>query len=207
MTNLISNNAGPLLETERLILRPPMVGDLDFLLGMNQDPIVMEFMPGLMSEDDTRRQLERMIQHFAEHGFGTWIAVLRAADTAVGAVGLKHVDLDVAFAPAVEIAWRLARANWGHGYATEAARQVMRFGFQQLHLERIVGFTVPRNQRSLAVFGRLGMEHDTSFDFEHPKLPPGHPLRSHVFYQMDRAQAPRLSLISGLKLVCSEVEQ
>lgn len=170
----------------RLSFRVPNADDLDFLFAMNQDPVMMEFMPGLMTLDQTRQQLERMTQHFADHGFGTWIVSNRQSQERIGAVGLKNVDIEVAFAPAVEIAWRLARSHWGHGYATEAARQALLVGFGAGGLERVVGFTVPRNTRSIAVFERLGMQRDPSFDFQHPKLPEGHPLRQHVFFEQNR---------------------
>ena len=186
-----SRSAAPELQTERLVLRAPSQADLGFLAGINQDPEVMKFMPGLMSVDDTRRQLEGMLQHFRDHGFGVWVAVRKGTDDCVGIVGLKRVDLDVPFAPSVEIAWRLARSQWGKGYAAEAACEVLRFGFERLALEQIVGFTVPRNRRSIAVFERLRMRPDPAFDFEHPKLPAGHELRPHVFYRIERAEMPR----------------
>lgn len=182
----MTNNAISLAPSERLRFRAPNADDLEFLFAMNQDPAVMEFMPGLMTLDQTRQQLERMIKHFTDHGFGTWIVSDGQTQERLGAVGLKNVDIDVAFVPAVEIAWRLPRPFWGRGYATEAAKRVLQFGFSTLNLDRLVGFTVPHNTRSIAVFERLGMRRNPEFDFQHPKIPEGHALRHHVFFETDR---------------------
>ena len=86
----------------------------------------------------------------------------------------------------MEIAWRLARDYWGFGYATEAARAARDYGFAHLEFEEIVSFTVPANQRSRNVMERIGMTDMPEDDFEHPLLPPGHPLRHHVLYRLAR---------------------
>ncbi|MEU4512247.1 GNAT family N-acetyltransferase [Nonomuraea wenchangensis] len=88
------------------------------------------------------------------------------------------------FLPAVEIAWRLSRRAWGHGYATEAATAALDFAFDRLGLEEVVSFTATVNTRSSAVMERLGMIHDSAGDFDHPVLPPGHRLRRHVLYRL-----------------------
>jgi RimJ/RimL family protein N-acetyltransferase len=84
----------------------------------------------------------------------------------------------------VEVGWRLARAHWGKGYATEAARAALAFGFEQVGLNEIVSFTVPANTRSIAVMERLGMTRNPADDFDHPSLPEGSPLRRHVLYRL-----------------------
>jgi ribosomal-protein-alanine N-acetyltransferase len=90
------------------------------------------------------------------------------------------------FTPCVEIGWRLAREYWGHGYATEGARASLRFAFETLRLDEVVSFTVPANRRSRRVMERLGMTHNPADDFEHPDVPPGHPIRPHVLYRLRR---------------------
>ena len=86
--------------------------------------------------------------------------------------------------PAVEIGWRLAAEHWGHGYATEAARAVLAFGFERLGLPEIVSFTTTANVRSRRVMEKLGMRHSPDDDFMHPLIPDGHPLRPHVLYRL-----------------------
>ena len=102
----------------------------------------------------------------------------------VGFVGLAVPGFQAPFTPCVEIGWRLAVEHWGHGYATEAARAALDCGFQRLGLEEIVAFTVPANRRSRRVMERLGMTWSAADDFDHPRLPPGHPLRRHVLYRV-----------------------
>lgn len=124
------------------------------------------------------------IEGWAANGFGLW-AVERLADGMfLGFTGLSRPSFEAHFTPAVEIGWRLARHAWGHGYATEAARASVAFGFETVGLDEIVSFTVPANVRSRAVMERIGMRHDPADDFDHPKLPEGHPLRRHVLYRL-----------------------
>jgi ribosomal-protein-alanine N-acetyltransferase len=113
--------------------------------------------------------------------------VERVADgVLLGFTGLARPSFEAPFTPAVEIGWRLAAHAWGQGYATEAARAALAFGFATVGLEEIVSFTVPANERSRRVMERIGMTHDPRDDFDHPKLPPGHPLRRHVLYRLPR---------------------
>ena len=89
----------------------------------------------------------------------------------------------------VEVGWRLARAHWGHGYVTEAAREAHRFGFDVVGLEEIVSFTVPHNERSWRVMERIGLVREPARDFDHPLVDAvAYPhLVRHVFYRLDRA--------------------
>ena len=100
----------------------------------------------------------------------------------VGFVGLQEPSFEAWFTPCVEVGWRLAREHWGHGYATEAARLALAFGFGSVGLDEIVSFTVRANRRSVAVMERLGMRYDG--EFEHPRLPEGSRLRTHVLYRL-----------------------
>ena len=102
----------------------------------------------------------------------------------VGFVGLQLAVFAAPFTPAVEVGWRLARAYWGRGYATEVARAALADGFGRLGLDEIVSFTVPGNTRSRAVMERLGMTRNPEDDFDHPSFAEGHPLRRHVLYRL-----------------------
>ena len=104
----------------------------------------------------------------------------------VGFVGLSVPTFEAHFTPCVEVGWRLARAHWGRGYATEAAGAALTFGFSDVGLDEVVSFTVPHNRPSRRVMQRLGMRRDPAEDFEHPSLPEGHPLRRHVLYRLHR---------------------
>ena len=102
------------------------------------------------------------------------------------------------FTPCVEVGWRLGRRYWGQGFATEAARAVLEFGFETVDLPEIVALTVPSNARSRAVMARLGMTRTASDDFDHPLVPDGHELKRHVLYRFSkqawlRTHLPRLA--------------
>lgn len=168
----------PELATPRLLLRRWRAGDRAPFAALNADPEVMEHFPSVLSRMESDAAVDRIEAHFEHHGFGSWAA--EHAGTFIGAIGLAVPPFTADFTPCVEIAWRLARPWWGCGLATEGARAALRFGFDQLKLDEIVAFTVPANLRSRRVMEKLGMNH--ARDFEHPLIPPGHPLRRHMLY-------------------------
>jgi RimJ/RimL family protein N-acetyltransferase len=176
------------LSTERLILRHWRDSDRTPFARMNADPQVMEFLPRVLSREESDAAAERIENHFRRHGFG--LCAVQARDTAsfIGFIGLSIPAFKARFSPCVEIGWRLAREYWGQGLATEGARAVTRYGFLELGLEEIVSFTVPGNIRSRRVMEKLSMSHDPLEDFDHPQLPPGHPLRRHVLYRLRRSE-------------------
>ena len=176
----------PELATARLRLRGWRDADRDPWAALNADPEVMAHFPTTLSRATCDRLVDLTMDGWAENGFGLW-ALERVEDGAfLGFTGLSRPSFEAHFTPAVEVGWRLARHAWGHGLATEAARAALTFGFETLGLEEIVSFTVPANVRSRAVMDRLGMDHDPADDFDHPKLPGGHPLRRHVLYRLRR---------------------
>ncbi|HRX86853.1 MAG TPA: GNAT family N-acetyltransferase [Phycisphaerae bacterium] len=174
------------LQTSRLLLRPWRDADLPDFAALNADPRVMEFMPAMLTRAESDSAAAALRDHFARHGFGRWAVEIPGISDFIGFVGLHHVAFTAPFTPCVEIAWRLAAPHWGQGYATEAAQAALAFAFETLQLDEVVAFTVPTNTRSRRVMERLGMTRNPGEDFEHPKLPPGHPLRHHVLYRCTR---------------------
>jgi RimJ/RimL family protein N-acetyltransferase len=175
------------IETARLILRNWQDTDLEPFAAMSADPEVMEF---LLPMDRARcaAMMARERAHIAEHGFGWWALELPGTAGFIGFAGLARIPAGAHFKEgAVEIAWRLARPYWGHGYATEAARAALADGFDRLGFDEIVAITTPMNRLSRAVMERLGMTYDEAGDFEHPRVPEGHRLRPHVLYRLPRA--------------------
>ena len=154
---------------------------------MNADPRVMEFFPKTYSPLESEDGLARIRAHFAVHGFGLWAVERVGEGRFVGMVGLAVPTFVARFTPCVEVGWRLLVEHWGHGYATEAARAALHFGFESLGLPEIVSFTTANNLRSRRVMERLGMYRTPDDDFMHPSLPDGHPLRPHVLYRLPRA--------------------
>lgn len=169
-------------ETERLVLRRWREEDRVPFRRMNADPRVMEFMPALLTAAESDAMVDRIEAHFRERGFGLFAVEEKEGGAFLGYVGLSVPGFDAPFMPAVEIGWRLAVEYWGRGLASEAAREVLRYGFEVVGLESVVSFTVPANVRSRCVMEKIGMRFET--EFEHPRLPHGHPLRRHVLYRV-----------------------
>jgi RimJ/RimL family protein N-acetyltransferase len=176
-----------LLTTQRLLLRQWRDSDRDAFARLNVDPIVMEHFPRCWLRNESDAAVTRLQEVIAERGWGFWAVEVPGVAEFIGFVGLSVPRFTAPFTPCVEIGWRLAKEFWGHGYATEAAIASLRFGFEKLTLEQIVAFTVPTNERSMAVMKRIGMSRDPADDFDHPNLPPGDRLRRHVLYRMRRS--------------------
>ncbi len=176
--------------TTRLHLRTWRDEDLPVFAAMNADPNVMEFFPKTLDRSESDALATRIRDGLARRGFGLWAVEVPGVAGFIGFVGLSVPAFEAHFTPCVEIGWRLAREHWGRGYATEAARAVLEFGFQDLALDEIVSFTVPANLRSRRVMERIGMTHSPADDYDHPLLPEGHPLRRHVLYRALRTVKP-----------------
>ncbi len=172
------------IRTDRLILRRWRDEDLEPFAELNGDPVVMAHMPLLLDRAESDALATRINEQFNQRGFGLWAVEVLGVAPFIGFVGLSVPRFTAHFTPCVEVGWRLGRTHWGKGYATEAARASLTFGFDRLGLEEIVSFTVPANTPSIAVMERLGMTRNPADDFDHPRLPEGHPLRRHVLYRL-----------------------
>jgi RimJ/RimL family protein N-acetyltransferase len=173
------------IETPRLRLRPWQASDSEPFAALNADAQVMEFFPKLLSPAESDKIIAILQAHIDKHGYGFWAAELRATGEFVGFIGIQAPRVILPFSPCVEIGWRLARAHWGSGYATEGAEASLQLGFGELELAEIVAFTAFHNERSLNVMRKLGMSEDGQ-TFEHPNIPAAHPLRVHRLYRLRR---------------------
>lgn len=179
--------SGP--RTPRRLLRPWREEDLPAYAALNADPEVRRWFPGTLTREQSDTEAARLQQHIAAYGFGFRAVEAPGVAPFVGFVGLKRVHFAAPFAPTVEAGWRLAREQWGKGYATEAARAALAHGFGPLGLAEVVAFAVPGNLASRRVMERVGMRRDPGDDFDHPALPEGHPFRRHVLYRAGRNEA------------------
>ena len=175
------------LRTERLLLRQWRDDDLEPFAALNGDAETMRYFPEPLPREQSDALAEHARRHLDDEGWGLWAVEVVGGASFVGFVGLARPSFEEHFTPAVEVGWRLAREHWGHGYATEAGRAAIAHGFDELGLDEIVSFTSVLNEPSRRVMERLGMSHDPADDFEHPRLPEGHPLRPHVLYRRSRA--------------------
>lgn len=169
-------------ETERLRLRQWLPADRESFAALNSDSRVMEFFPSLLTRAESDAMADRCQSLIKERGWGFWAAEYKATREFIGFVGLHTPSAELPFSPCVEVGWRLAFQHWGKGFATEAASEALRVGFQLLHLREIVSFTTLGNRRSRAVMERLGMRE--SGTFEHPHVPESSGLRQHCLYRL-----------------------
>ena len=147
----------------------------------------MEHMQGLQPADMSNAFVDRIEAHWDEHGWGLWALEVPGVAPFIGFTGLWPATHVLGW-ESREVGWRLARQHWGHGYATEAAREALRFGFEDHGFDEIVSFTVPQNTRSRAVMERIGLVRDPDADFDHPRVDPvafPHLVR-HVLYRLSR---------------------
>jgi RimJ/RimL family protein N-acetyltransferase len=176
------------LRTERLLLRSWRPDDREPFAALNADPAVMEHFPSVLSRAESDALVDRIEARFDEHGWGLWAVEVPGVAPFIGFVGLAPQGAELPFGPAVEVGWRLARSAWGMGYATEGGRAALRCGADGFGIGDFVSMTAKANLRSQGVMRRLGMTYDPRDDFDHPRIPAGHPLRRHVLYRITADQ-------------------
>lgn len=170
------------VETKRLRLRQWKATDREPFASLNSDPNVMEFFPSPLTRAQSDAMADRCQSLIAERGWGFWAVESKATQGFLGFVGLHIPSAELPFSPCVEVGWRLAFQYWGKGFASEAAKEAIRVGFELLKLEEIVSFAAFGNFRSRAVMERLGMREFGTF--EHPQVPESSRLRKHCLYRL-----------------------
>lgn len=148
-----------MIETERLLLRGWREGDLEPYARMCADPEVMRFIGegSTLTREQSGEQISRFVRHWEERGFGLWAVEEKGTGKFLGFAGLAYQE-DWAEGPhKTEVGWRLDRASWGRGFATEGARASVKFGFERLELERIISIIQPGNHASLRVAEKAGL--------------------------------------------------
>lgn len=178
-----------MITTERLRLRQWREEDFLYFGELCADEEVMAFFPKCLNQAESRALGKKIQSLIEENGWGFWaVEVLKPEVNAcpfIGFVGLHNVAPELAFSPSIEIGWRLARSAWGKGYASEAAKAALQFGFETLDAERIVSFAVINNSRSINVMKNIGMT-NCHANFHHPAVPKSSPLSEHVLYSINR---------------------
>ncbi|MFB2596295.1 GNAT family N-acetyltransferase [Herbiconiux sp. P17] len=170
------------LLTDRLLLRRWRDSDFEPFAALTADPEVMRYFPAPLDREASDSLAARADGLFETQGFGLWALELRATGEFIGFTGLAPMPDGVPGSGGVEVGWRLAREFWGVGYASEAARASVRFGFDEVGLTEIDSITAVLNLRSQAVMERIGMRRADFFG--HPRVAVGSPLRPHVRYRL-----------------------
>ena len=194
-----------IMETSRIRLRPCTEGDKVAFRALNADPEVMRFFPAPLAGKESDALAFSIQERMKRQGFGLWALELPGLTAFAGFVGLNIPSFDTSL---VEIGWRMNKAFWGRGFATEAAAVALEVGFTRFGLENVCSFTAMVNKPSERVMQRLGMEHRTEDDFDHPALPAGHALSRHVRYRMSKTrwmeQRERFPFLKSLRLISVE---
>jgi [ribosomal protein S5]-alanine N-acetyltransferase len=147
-----------MLETTRMRLLAWQPDDWLLLRPIATDPQVMRYISDGQPWPDERIQefVGRQISHFDKLGYCLWKLLLKESSEMIGFCGLQPLDGTAE----TEIGWWLARAWWGRGLATEAARTALLDGFERAELQRIVAVAIAANRASLHVMAKMGMKHE-----------------------------------------------
>ncbi len=154
--------------------------DREPFAALNADPETMRYFPATMDRAASDAFVDLIEKRFEGQGFGLWALEIIETGQFIGFTGLNPMPAGVPGAGGFEIAWRLARHAWHHGYATEAARAGLGVAFSGAGLAEIWSMTAVLNEPSQAVMRRIGLTEYTRF--EHPRVPEDSPLRAHVTY-------------------------
>lgn len=171
----------PEIETTRLRLRYFSQDDLDDLFCIYSNPEVMKYVgKGARTKDETQAALISMIKHW-KHGFGMWAVIYKQSDKMIGRCGLCFLDNT----PQVELGYTLDKPYWNMGLATEASRASLKYGFEEIRLERIVGIAKLENIASQRVMQKVGMKYEKNAHYYNSDV---------VYYALDRADYYALKL-------------
>lgn len=147
-----------ILETPRLRLEPFAPAHFEGLCRLNGDERVMRYISGQpQTPDETRAVIERVAGLWARQGYSWWAFLDKADGAVVGAGCVQHIERDPA--NPLELGWRLLPACWGRGLASEAARRMAAFAFEQVETPLLLANAMPENLPSRRVMERLGMRY------------------------------------------------
>ena len=151
----------PEVETDRLCLRMLTPDDIDAFALLYGDPDVMRYVATgvTVSREDSEYYLSRLIQYWQEHEFGRWAVTIKPVGGFIGYCGLALYE------GRHELMYALDKRYWGRGYATEAVRATLRYGFEELKLELIAAVTHKENVASQKVMEKVGMKYEGELTF------------------------------------------
>jgi RimJ/RimL family protein N-acetyltransferase len=172
------------IRTDRLLMRRWRESDREPYAALNADPLVMRYFPATQDRATSDSSIDRMEALFDRQGFGLWALEVAGTGGFIGFTGLNPMPDGVPGTGGMEVGWRLAAHAWHQGYATEAATAAVDVAFNGVGLKELWSMTAVLNEPSQAVMRRLGMTLYTHF--EHPRVDPGHPLRPHVAFRLER---------------------
>lgn len=176
------------LETQRLLLRQWKDDDYEPFHEMNVALRVEHYYPPVLNRAASDAFIDRARELFDRHGWGVLVMERREDAAFLGWCGLHLPGLEAGMPQAcMSLFWRVAPRFWGHGYAAEAAGEIIRHAFETLGEPELACFASPDNRRAMAVLGFLGM-HSSGKRFTPRFFPPGHPHREQEIFRITRAE-------------------
>ena len=152
---------GEIVETERLVLRPPVPEDLEALHRIFSDPVTMSFWPAPFAENDTRRWISRSLRDHEEMGFGRRPVILKSSGEIVGDCGILRAE--IAGKTEYDLGYIIHHPHWGKGYASEAAEACKRHAVETLGIWRLVANMPADHAASIRVAENVGMRWEKTF--------------------------------------------
>lgn len=181
------------IKTKRLILRDWQEDDLKAFVRMNQDPDVRRYFPSLSTPKESIHYAKEAQKSIEDRGFGLFAVERRDTNEFIGFTGIHVLEaddsLDFDFLPCIEMGWRFAKKHWNQGFATEAARGVLKFVERQTDIKEVYAFTAIRNIPSINIMEKLEMEYLQTFN--HPDIIDGHSLKPHVLFKISTEKGRR----------------
>ena len=168
------------LETARLRLRRFRREDVEAVFATIGDDVAMQYYPKTFNRSDAVQWIERNLRRYREHGFGLFAVTLKGSDEVIGDCGI--VRQEVEGETRLEVGYHFRRDQWGHGYATEAARACMAMAFHVGGADKVISLIRPENVPSRRVAERNGMKLERQV--MHYGLP-------HLVYAMRREEFDR----------------
>jgi ribosomal-protein-alanine N-acetyltransferase len=156
------------IETERLLLRELEESDTGTLAEIYSDLEVMRYVGKGIALDyaQTKKSVENWIKYYERFKFGNWATIEKGTWKFVGLCGLSWLPDSYE----IEVSYLFTKDSWGRGYATEAAKAILDYGFNQIGLRRIVALVYPQNEPSIHVLEKLGMKYEGERIFFNDKL-------------------------------------
>ena len=179
-----------MFKSARLGFRNWLKDDLRPMSTINVDPEVMHYFPATQAQSETASFIERMQKQFSQHGYNYYAVEFLKTSTFIGFIGLSYQNFASPWTPFTDIGWRLDKAYWGQGLASEGAQKVLDFAFDELNLREVYATAPKINTPSIHIMDKIGMR--KLGEFVHPKLLDKANLRDCVVYSLSRSsQADR----------------
>ena len=175
-----------IFETERLIIRNYRDEDRPIFAAIMGNPAARIYQRSLVTRAESDEFIDRQIETIHETGFGFAVVERKVDSALVGEVGIRPVPDYLPFVKDVrfDIGWQLDPTYFGKGYASEAAKGWLSHTAAERQPNDVAAYTAAINLPSIKVMKRIGMTHDPSKDFDHPKTKEGHPLRPQIVYSI-----------------------